>query len=351
MSANAEALRQSCLACWERRGTSWVPDHAKMRAILPLIDPCLGALQAQAQFHPQLDHGIQLSRAKLLKEKARILCAHPEQQPQLVESERAAADAVRILTELMSRVHSTHIACQRNVVRGPQHESLTTHIVSRNLMYACLEWANVLIEMDGDYARDRTRWASAYASDHNARYRPVVLLLQEQCLALAVNPNEPLMKDRRALRDELRRHIPPAQLPAQSSGAAPTGPKGPLTYRHFAQAGLPPQLVYPAPPPPPPPHPPPPPPPIPLEPVQPPPPPPAPPSPLPLLPPTREDAPLSYQSQLATLEERLGLPHGPRRPPNHRLVDLEAFAQLKPTGPGIGLRIQTLTSWAEQNGF
>jgi hypothetical protein len=55
--------------------------------------------------------------------------------------------------------------------------------------------------------------------------------------------------------------------------------------------------------------------------------------------------------QLAALEDRLGLPNGKGRPPNHRLDDLEVFAELDKESLGITGRIQALKSWAERNGF
>lgn len=372
----ADAIVEDCLSAWDRgHNGTWVPNHVQMAMVLPRIGPCLACLKEQAEIH-RADYELQLMRGELLREKSKLLRAHPAHQPNLVESEKAASSSVLVLADIVDV--SLGMRAPRSPGSSPYRATTLTR-VKLGMGQACDEWARTLMEMDGCYVFDRNyavdaRLTRAYALDQNARFRGIVLLLQEQCLALTEGTDVPWIKHSRTLWEMLRRHIPPAQLPSPPPGTPPVGPQGQLVYRHFslrhfAQVGLPPQLVYehvcpgsrPAPPtmptfsfsptpqtgnsplvaP------------TPL--ALPPSPPPSTPTPPPSLGPSpangHPESPALYPEWISALEMRFGLPLGQGRAPNHRLSALEEFAQLTPPSLALLLRLRALSEWADQHGL
>ena len=215
------------------RPYQWDMNYAAMAQALPQIDTALNMIEACMRRPQQVNNfELQLKRAKVLLAKCEICRVFPQDQPDLAESERAAATAARALADVIvldRRALATDFKFGR---------------WAKVLHWANMAWAGALMALDGivNDVSDHVAWARTYAQDNTKNYRSQVLELMEQTLALCNNYQS-------GGTQALVRELQNAGV-TRAQGAALVGPQGQLAHVAFAQGSagydfnIRPQLVY-----------------------------------------------------------------------------------------------------------
>ena len=204
-------LIRACKRCYERGDVAVVED------VLGRIAETIENLKAEER-RVSGHNGVRVKMADLLEEQAKLLRYHPPMRPRLVESEKAAADLVRVSAELVEATL--------------QDQNLTLGRVQCILRSALDTWAVTLIHIDGHAPVHDDAWMTNYAQDETAKFRSLVLALQTPIIELTARgiSSSTAFKGNEALRQALQDALPPG-----APNALPNGYQGalPLVWRRF----------------------------------------------------------------------------------------------------------------------